>query len=82
MPTINELYAFIERADTVQKVDIAREWFKRHRLELSLSVYDDMIKACDFRLKEIFRENWKKINAYETRMLLVSEETGEVISEI
>lgn len=82
MPNINELYAFIERADTIQKAVIAERWFKERRAEFSAHTFDELMRALDHRMKEIFRENWRKMNAYEESLILVSKSTGEVIAEL
>ena len=82
MPDIKELYAFIERADTIEKAVIAADWFRERRNALSPQTYDILMKAVEDKMKSIFRNNWAKTFTPEGKVILIEKNTGEVIAEI
>lgn len=82
MPNIKELKDFIQRADTIQKAVVAADWLKEHKNALSHHTFDELMKLVEDRMKEIFRENWRKAFTCEGKLILVEVNTGEVISEI
>ena len=82
MPSVRELKDFIQRADTIQKAVTAADWLKEHKNALSHHTFDELMQMVEERMKDIFRENWRKAFTSEGKLILVEVNTGEVIAEL
>ena len=56
--TESELYAFISRADTHEKVEIARAFITKLDY-LDIDVYDDMMSALAYISRELYHQSQK-----------------------
>ena len=56
--TESELYAFISRADTHEKVETARAFISKLDY-LDIDVYDDMMDALAYISRELYHQNRK-----------------------
>lgn len=79
--TDKDLFEFVYRADTPQKVATAERWLREHQHLTSRSTLDELIAILNRTAKRIFQE---KISEYETSIYkqgyTINTITGEVIT--
>ena len=79
--TDKDLYEFVYRADTPQKVATAERWLAEHKHITSMSTFDSLILILNQTAKRLFRASMKE---YEERIYKQGYEidvrTGEVVA--
>ena len=79
--TDKDLYEFVYRADTAQKVAIAEIWLQEHKNITCRSTFDSLIAILNNTSKRLFKE---KLAEYEERIYKQGYEintiTGEVVT--
>ena len=79
--TDKDLFEFVYRADTPQKIATAERWLSEHKHLTSLSTFDELILILNRTAKRIFRVQMQK---YEERLcnqeFEINVRTGEVIA--
>lgn len=78
--TDKDLYEFVYRADTPQKISTAERWLTEHRYLTSPSTFDSLILILNQTAKRLFRASMQE---YEERLLNngfeINVRTGEVV---
>lgn len=79
--TDKDLFEFVYRADTPQKIATAERWLSEHKHLTSLSTFDELILILNQTAKRIFRV---KMQEYEKRLynqeFEINVRTGELIA--
>lgn len=79
--TEKELYEFVYRADTPQKVATAERWIQAHKLEISFALADKLLSLLSEISKRLYLAQMAR---YEARILMngyeIDTRTGEVIA--
>lgn len=79
--TDKDLFEFVYRADTPQKIATAERWLSEHKYLTSLSTFDELILILNRTAKRIFRVQMQK---YEERLcnqeFEINVRTGELIA--
>ena len=79
--TDKDLFEFVYRADTPQKIATAERWLSEHKHLTSLSTFDELILILNRTAKRIFRVQMQK---YEERLcnqeFEINVRTGELIA--
>ena len=79
--TDKDLYEFVYRADTPQKIATAERWLTEHKYLTCTSTFDTLIQILSQATKRIFKEQMKE---YEARIYKQGYEidirTGEVFA--
>lgn len=79
--TDKDLYEFVYRADTPQKIATAERWLTEHKHITSMSTFDSLILILNQTAKRLFRASMKE---YEERIYKqgyeINVRTGEVIA--
>lgn len=79
--TDKDLYEFVYRADTPQKVCTAERWLNEHKHLTSPSTFDSLILILNQTAKRLFRASMRE---YEERIFKngyeINTRTGEVIA--
>ena len=79
--TDKDLFEFVYRADTPQKIATAERWLSEHKHFTSLSTFDELILILNRTAKRIFRMQMQK---YEERLcnqeFEINVRTGELIA--
>ena len=68
-----QLFDFIGRADTPDKLDIAEQWFNSHKKNFSRSDYDTYILAINEKRKRLFLTR-----IIQNKKIMINVNTGEV----
>lgn len=55
--TSNQLWAFVNRADTLEKIQIASD-FLTNLDGLSIELYNDLMVALSFKSRELYNPKW------------------------
>ena len=53
--TEKDLYEFVYRADTAQKISVAERWLNEHKHLTSRSTFDELIAVLNRTAKRLFR---------------------------
>ena len=76
-----DLYEFVYRADTAQKIATAERWLREHQHLTSRSTLDELITILNRTAKRLFQE---RLTEYETNIYkqgyAINTRTGEVIA--
>ena len=64
-PTKKELFEFVYRADTIQKICTAERWLKEHQHLTSRNVLDELIAILNRTAKRLFQE---QLALYEEKL--------------
>ena len=79
--TDKDLFEFVYRADTPQKVATAERWLREHQHLTSRSTFDELLKILEQTTKRIFK---LQMQEYENRIykygLEINTITGEVVA--
>lgn len=79
--TDKDLYEFVYRADTPQKIATAERWLREHKHITSPSTFDSLILILNQTAKRLFRASMKE---YEERIYKngfeINVRTGEVFA--
>ena len=79
--TDKDLFEFVYRADTPQKVATAERWLREHQHLTSRSTLDELVTILNRTAKRLFQE---KLTEYETRIYkqgyTINTRTGEVVT--
>ena len=79
--TDKDLFEFVYRADTPQKIATAERWLSEHKDLTSRSTLDELIAILNRTAKRLFRE---KMSEYEKNLLSrgfeINVVTGEVLA--
>ena len=85
--TDKDLYEFVYRADTAQKIATAERWLTEHKNITSPHVFDDLIQTLRIHGKRIFfaklaaeENNLRCIYGKNEMAFLTDTNTGEVIA--
>ena len=85
--TDKDLYEFIYRADTAQKIATAERWLTEHKSITSPHVFDDLIHTLNVQGKRIFlsklaesEQNLRCIYDQNQTAFLTDTTTGEVVA--
>ena len=80
-PTRKDLFEFVYRADTVQKICTAERWLKDHQHLTSRETLDELITILNRTAKNLFREQLKKYeDLLSTLDFNLNVSTGEIIT--
>jgi len=79
--TDKDLFEFVYRADTPQKIAVAERWLREHQNLTSRSTFDELIAVLNRTAKRLFRAKMAK---YEENLYRqgykINVRTGEVIA--
>ena len=79
--TDKDLFEFVYRADTPQKIAVAERWLREHQSLTSRSTFDELIAVLNRTAKRLFRA---KMTEYEENLYKqgyeINVRTGEVIA--
>ena len=79
--TDKDLFEFVYRADTPQKIAVAERWLREHRSLTSRSTFDELIAVLNRTAKGLFKA---KITEYEESLYRqgyeINVRTGEIIA--
>ncbi len=79
--TDKDLYEFVYRADTAQKIATAERWLREHQHLTSRSTFEKLIAILNRTAKRLFRE---RMAEYEARLyeqgFEINTITGEVVA--
>lgn len=79
--TDKDLFEFVYRADTAQKIATAERWLNEHKHITCRSTFDELITILNRTAKRLFQE---KLTEYETNIYkkgyTINTRTGEVIA--
>ena len=85
--TDKDLYEFVYRADTTQKIATAERWLKEHKSITSPHTYDDLMRTLNIQNKRIFlskiaeeEKNLRCIYDRDNTTFLTNTTTGEVLA--
>jgi len=85
--TDKDLYEFVYRADTAQKIATAERWLLEHKNITSPHVFDDLIRTLNTMSKRIFlaklaetKQNLLCIFDQDKTAFLTDTTTGEVVA--
>ena len=85
--TDKDLYEFVYRADTAQKIATAERWLNEHKSITSPHVFDDLIHTLNIMSKRIFfvklaesEKNLRCIFDQNQTAFLTDTMTGEVVA--
>lgn len=85
--TDKDLYEFVYRADTAQKIATAERWLREHKDITSPHVFDDLMHTLNIQSKRIFfvklaesEKNLRCIFDQNKNLFLTDTTTGEVIA--
>ena len=79
--TDKDLFEFVYRADTPQKIAVAERWLREHQSLTSRSTFDELIAVLNRTAKRLFRA---KMAGYEDSLYRqgyeINVRTGEIIA--
>ena len=85
--TDKDLYEFVYRADSAQKIATAERWLREHKDITSPHVFDDLIHTLNIQSKRIFfvklaesEQNLRCIYDQNQTAFLTDTTTGEVVA--
>ena len=85
--TDKDLYEFVYRADTAQKIATAERWLREHKNIISPHVFDDLMHTLNIQSKRIFfvkltesEKNLRCIFDQNKTAFLTDTTTGEVVA--
>ena len=85
--TDKDLYEFVYRADTTQKIATAERWLKEHKSITSPHIFDDLLRTLNTQNKRIFlsklaeeEKNLRCIYDRDKTAFLTNTTTGEVLA--
>lgn len=85
--TDKDLYEFVYRADTAQKIATAERWLNNHRNITSPHIFDDLIQTLRIQSKRLFfaklaeeEKNLRCIYDQNNTTFLTNTTTGEVVA--
>ena len=85
--TEKDLYEFVYRADTAQKIATAERWLREHKDITSPHVFDDLMHTLNIRNKRIFfvklaesEQNLRCIYDQNQTAFLTDTTTGEIVA--
>ena len=77
--TDKELYEFVYRADTAQKICVAERWLRQHQHLTSRSTFDDLISVLNRTAKKLFRA---RMEEYEKKIYGENYEINVITGEL
>ena len=79
--TKKDLYEFVYRADTTEKIDIAKDWLRAHRDVLSACMYGELTLILDRTRKNLVLARIEELRqSQRVGDLMVDVKTGEVLA--
>ena len=85
--TDKDLYEFVYRADTAQKIATAERWLRSHKSIMSAHIFDSLIQILNTQSKRIFlvklaetEQNLLCIFDQDKTAFLTDTTTGEVVA--
>ncbi len=79
--TKKDLYEFVYRADTTEKIDIAKDWLRAHRDVLSACMYGELTLILDRMRKNLVLARIEELRqSQRVGDLMVDVKTGEVLA--
>lgn len=79
--TEKDLYEFVYRADTTEKIQIAKDWLRAHRDVLSACMYGELTLILDRTRKNLVLARIEELRqSQRVGDLMVDVKTGEVLA--
>ena len=79
--TTKDLYEFVYRADTTEKIQIAKDWLRAHRDVLSACMYGELTLILDRTRKNLVLARIEELRqSQRVGDLMVDVKTGEVLA--
>ena len=79
--TKKDLYEFVYRADTTEKIQIAKDWLRAHRDVLSACMYGELTLILDRTRKNLVLARIEELRqSQRVGDLMVDVKTGEVLA--